>query len=41
VLKQKQRDVPVATPRKAKADVDAGYERATKRFPKIIARLGK
>lgn len=41
MLKQKQRDVPSAKPRGKPVDVDAGYKRAMKRFPKIIERLGK
>lgn len=41
MLKQDQRNVPVAKPRGKGINVDAGYERVMERFPKIMARLGK
>ena len=41
MLKHAQRDVPVAKPRGKPIDIDAGYERAMERFPRIIARLAE
>nr|ART39566.1 J438 [uncultured bacterium] len=41
MLKQAQRNVPIAKPRGKPVDIEAGYERAMARFPKIIARLAE
>jgi hypothetical protein len=41
MLKQIQRAVPTAKPNRKPIDIDAGYERAMERFPRIIARLGE
>ena len=40
MLKHTQQDVPKAKPRGGSIDIDAGYERVMKRFPRIMARLG-
>lgn len=40
MLKQQQRNVQTARPLGKPVDVDAGYERVMKRFPRIMARLG-
>lgn len=37
----KKPSVPVAKPRREPIDIDAGYERVMKRFPKIMARLAR
>ena len=41
MLKQAKRDVPVAKPRGKAVDIEAGVERVTKRYPRIMARLGE
>ena len=38
--KAAKRAVPVAKPRGKPIDIDAGYERVMKRYPRIMARLG-
>ena len=39
VLKEKKQAVPVARPRGKPAELEAGYERVMKRFPRIMKRL--
>jgi hypothetical protein len=41
VAKTDERPVPIAKPRRKPIDIDAGYERVMKRFPKIMARLAE
>lgn len=36
-----QKPAPIAKPRRKPIDIDAGYERVMKRFPKIMARLAE
>lgn len=40
MLKQEQRNVPTAKPRRKPIDVEKGYKRVMQRFPRIMARLG-
>jgi hypothetical protein len=40
MLKNAHRDVPKAKPRRKPIDIDQGYKRVIKRFPRIMARLG-
>lgn len=41
VAKTQEPVVPTAKPRRKPIDVDAGYERVMKRYPKIMARLAE
>ena len=41
MLKQAQRNVPIAKPRGKPIDIEAGVERVLARFPRIMARLGE
>ena len=41
MLKQAQRNVPIAKPRGKPIDIEAGVERVLTRFPRIMARLGE
>jgi hypothetical protein len=40
-LKGTEKPVPIAKPRRQPVDIDAGYERVMRRFPKIMARLAE